>query len=271
MRSRRRRYFSEIALLADKVCLDASSEPASRAHLASELSELCPNGVGPDAVAFCAKVQIIRHDLPRHLTIGGQESIANVEVVNPIPVVELSNECVDLPVVGIRPAVSARENRQEQHLGLRGVLVNRPDDLPDTGRNLLRRIAIGTRVIRADHQDHDLRSESVKFTVLHAPQQILGAISRNAEIGGGVAPVFSVDEGLVLLPAGRDRVAEKHHMRLAALTDPDKGPMESEESCIGPAITGAFQRRNIRAPDGSVLGRGLPEHGSGLNKDCNGE
>src|SRR5947209_6070210 len=93
-----------------------------------------------------------------------------------------------------------------------------PHHLPQQGLHgvghLLRRV--GAEVVGADHQDGDLGLDPVELAVGDPPEDVLGAVAPDAEVGRvarGVVALPDLDRAVALLvlarPALRDRVAEE--------------------------------------------------------------
>jgi hypothetical protein len=96
------------------------------------------------------------------------------------------------------------------------------DDGGDAVGDLLGAMAAG--VVRADHEDGDLGGDAVEFAVLDAPEDVLGLIAADAEVGGlqgteGFVPDFLA---AAAAPAVGDGIAEEEDVNIAFLGDLDK-------------------------------------------------
>ena len=81
--------------------------------------------------------------------------------------------------------------------------------------HLLRGISAGY-IVRADHQDDELRLKAVEFSMLEPPENILGAVSSNSYANAVERSVMSHED----IPAGsapsrRDRVAIEYQVHLS--------------------------------------------------------
>ena len=115
-------------------------------------------------------------------------------VANLAAIVELGDHLVDfgdLRVARIGNHLAAREDGEQQHLGRRRFGADRLDDGGDAVGDLLGGVAAG--VIGADHEDGDLGLDAVEFAVLDAPEDVLGAVAADAEVGG----LHEADEGFI--------------------------------------------------------------------------
>src|SRR6185369_10592374 len=95
---------------------------------------------------------------------------------------EFRDDLIDLVVLSA-PAVvgfrAARENSQQQNLGLGLVLLKLAHDRRDSGSDLILGIAA---VVRTDHDDSKLRLVAVRLAILQSPEHMLGAVAADAEI-----------------------------------------------------------------------------------------
>jgi len=167
-------------------------------------------------------MQEVGHDVlgQRALLLGKLR--ADIEVFDALAVVEFGDLLIDRrDLLADRRAGlgAAREDAQQQHLGLRRTVAEFGDDGLDALGNLLGAVAAG--VVRADHQYGELRLDAFEFAIADAPQDVLGAVATDAEVGG-------LERGEVLLPGRlggaaapgvRDRVAQEKQVHIALLGD----------------------------------------------------
>src|SRR5688500_6417518 len=155
--------------------------------------------VGPDLVALLRQVQVVGHDVLRDRAVGLEERVAAVEVADRLPaVVELRDRVVDL--LDLRAALvsrllAAREDGQQQDLRFRQLRADRLDDLRDAGGDAVG-LVVGD-VVRADHEDGDLRLDAFELAVLDAPKHVLRAVAADAEVRG-VVPAEVAFPGVLL-------------------------------------------------------------------------
>ena len=105
--------------------------------------------------------------------------------------------------------LAAGEDAQEQDLGLGQPLPQLLDDRRDALGDLLGRGRAG--VVRADHQHDDLRLDAVELAVLDTPEDVLGPVAADAEVGRVPGPVEPLPD-VIIIPPLRDRIAEEEQV-----------------------------------------------------------
>ena len=144
------------------------------------------HGIGPELVAFFVRVEEIGHDLGGHFAVRRKEDFVDIEKLNVFAIIVFGDEFVD-PGIGFEllggvVGFVARENSQEQDLCLgtfrAGFIDNEFDGIGD-GLGL-----VAVAVVGPDHQDHDFGLDAVEFAVFDSPQDVLGAVATDPEVGG---------------------------------------------------------------------------------------
>ena len=107
--------------------------------------------------------------------------------------------------------ISSWENRQKQNLRLGMLFLDCRDNASGTLRDILRLVFT---VVGSDHKHKELSLVTLKFTVLHAPQNMLCAVATIAEVKN-LIPLFQFGEMFnaltaFALPAVRNRVADEN-------------------------------------------------------------
>jgi len=148
--------------------------------------------------------------------------------------------------------LTAREDRKEEHLGVRRALVDRGDDGLDAGGDLLGGVVGGTGVIGADHEHDGLGLNAFELAVLDAPEDVLGAVAADAEVGGLVLAELLVEDGGLATPAGGDGITEEDDLGFALLGDFDERLVRLEEAGLRLAVGSELRRGDI---GGLVHGR----------------
>src|SRR6266446_9377678 len=144
-------------------------------------------GVGPDLVALRRRMKSIGHDFSRDNSID-EELVADIHVEHLLVVRKLRQACVDRLDYGIHDGrllrstrVVARENTQYKDLRLRLLLLEFFDNQAISFDDLTYRIGCG--VVRAEHQNDQLRLEAFEFAILHPPEHTLGCIACDRKVG----------------------------------------------------------------------------------------
>ena len=98
--------------------------------------------------------------------------------------------------------LAAGEDGEQEDLGPGQLLAERRDDGLDALGDLVG--GVGAGVVGADHQDDDLGADAVELAVLDPPEDVLGAVAADAEVGrvaGAVVPLPDVALPLPPSPA----------------------------------------------------------------------
>ena len=141
------------------------------------------HGVGPDAVALGAEVQEVGHDVAGDRAVVLEEALADVEILDRLAVVELGDLRVDRRqlVADRARLLAAGEDAQEEDLGLGELLAERLDDGGHAVGDRLGGVRAG--VVGADHQDDDLGVDPLDLAVLEPPEDVLGPVAADPEVG----------------------------------------------------------------------------------------
>jgi hypothetical protein len=167
---------------------------------------------------------------------------AEVEVMDRLAVVEPGDPRVGRPDALARRAgrLAARQDAEQQDLGLGELFAKRLDDRGDAVGDLHRRV--GVEVVGADHQDDDCGLDTLDCAVLEAPEKILGPIAADPEVRRVACAIVSLPDldrpvSLVVVPepALHDRIAE--------------------EEQVDVALRGALDERFVQLHPGSLAGR----------------
>ena len=123
--------------------------------LLGQFRQLARDAVGPDLIALRGEVQEVGHDFLRQRTVGLQEFLADVQIVNALAVVEFGDRGVDhfeFVAAGVRAGLfAARENREQKNLGLWLLGADGLDNLGHALGDALGGIAAG--IVRANLLD----------------------------------------------------------------------------------------------------------------------
>ena len=117
---------------------------------------------------------------------------------------------VDLRLL-VPARVAARENGEQQNLAVRqpGAYSNHhrlhAGDGFGNGVSRSFLVALLAGVVRGNHQHHHLGLDAVELTVVHAPEDVLGAVAADAKIGGMARRV-------ILVPRVEPRLRQKSVM-----------------------------------------------------------
>lgn len=133
---------------------------------------------------------------------------------------------------------AAREDGENQDLGVGALLLELGDDgldafggllggtLIDGAGEFLLGATLVSGVVGTDHQDDGLGLESVEVAMLEAPEDVLGAVTADAEVGGLEPSPGLFPDGLALtVPTVGDRVTEEDELGFALLRDDVEGFM----------------------------------------------
>ena len=104
-------------------------------------------------------------------------------------------------------AGAARENGQEEDLGVGKLFVDASDDLALAGGDFFGAVVVG--VIGANQEDDDFGSDAIEFTLVDSPDDVLGLIATDAKVGGLVWAEVMIPNVRGIGPACDDGVAEK--------------------------------------------------------------
>ena len=159
-------------------------------------------------------MQEIGHDSRRDGAVRIEEGLADVEIAHVLAVGERGDFLVDRldPVTRGTGLLTPWEHAQKQDLSLRQSAAQFRDDRLDPLRDLVGCI-IG-KVVGADHEHRHFGTDPVELAILDPPQDMLGAVASNAEIGGVARPVVALPDSVVV-PTLRDRVAQKEEINVA--------------------------------------------------------
>jgi hypothetical protein len=140
--------------------------------------------------------------------------ISRNRTVLPPSSVEPGDGLVDLPDLGpvrMIGLLAPGKDPQEEHAGRGRPGVNLPDDGLDSFDRARRRLGVALAdVVGADHEDHDLRADAVELAVLKAPENVLGPVPGDAEVGRLEGSEVLVPDLAAGRPPGvRDGVAEE--------------------------------------------------------------
>ena len=180
-----------------------------------EFHEFGEHGVRPDLVAFGVGVEVVGHDFGGEGAVGGEEFIANIQEEDLFVVGNFGEQGVDLfdvIAVGIGGGGAAGEDGQEEDFGLGLLLFEFADDEGVAFGNLF--VGGGVDVVGAEHEDDDFGFEALEFPILHAPEDALGGVAADAEVGGFEGfEVFVPDGAADGGPVVSDGVADEEGYR----------------------------------------------------------
>ena len=231
-------------------------------RLLHECCEAWGDGIGPDLVAFGVEMEQVGHDFFGEGAVRFEEFRAEVEVVYGFPVVELGDDGVHgLVLVALRVicvTCSAREDAEEEDFGVLRALVDGADDVTDSVGDFFWGVLLGAAVVGADHENDDLGFDAVELTVLDAPEDVLGSVAADPEVGWGVFSEGSLPDCALASPTCGDGVAEEHELGFSFLCDGDEGVVGFHEAFLRSAGFGIhLWGSDIRLLDGQRSGSGL--------------
>ncbi len=212
------------------------SKRAYAPSLLHELFETRGNGVRPDLIAFRVQVQEVGHDFLGERAVGFEELRAEVEIVDFVAVVKLRDDRVHgLVFIAsriVRVTGSAREDSEQKDFGFSRAFVNGADDVANAGGHFFGRIFFRAAVVGSDHEHDGLGFDSIKLTVFDAPENVLRAVTADAEVGWCVFPERGFPDCGLPSPTCGDGVAEEHELSFPFLGDGDERIMRFHESLL---------------------------------------
>ena len=182
------------------------------------------DGVHPDVIPVRIGMQQIRHNIRRQHLVLIEKFIINVEMHHLL--IARSNgrqQRIDLFIQHAKRIVracAAREDGMQNHLCVRNALAHLLHNQINRRRSDLCLILPVASVVGADHDDHQLRRNSVKLAVAQAPEHIFCFIGAEAQI-----QVLDSREHFLHQPCCgavykmSDRVADKDQIDLIAAID----------------------------------------------------
>ena len=114
-----------------------------------------------------------------------------------------------------RRLLAPGENAEQQDLGLGQPLAQLMHDGGDSLGDLVGRAAAG--VVGADHQHDDLGLDALELAVLNPPEDVLGPVAADAEVGRLARAVEPLPRFLGAVPALGDRVAQEEQVDVPLL------------------------------------------------------
>ena len=105
---------------------------------------------------------------------------------------------------------AARENGQEKDLGRGDLFVDASDDLALAGGDLFGAVVVG--VVGANQKDDDFGGEAFEFSLVDAPDDVLGLVATASKVGGLVWAEVMIPNVRGIGPACDDGVAEKEEI-----------------------------------------------------------
>ena len=186
-------------------------------------------------------MQEVRHDGLGQRAVGLEELGADIEEEDLLVVRVALDDGVGGFVLLAELVVlvgAAREDAEDQDLGVGALLLELREDrldafgglfgaaLVDSVIDFLLRTALVAGVVRADHEHDGLRLQAVEVAVVEAPEDVLGAVAADAEVGGLEGRPGLVPHGLAFaFPSMGDGVAQEDELGFAFLRDDVEGLM----------------------------------------------
>ena len=110
---------------------------------------------------------------------------------------------------------AAREDRQQQHFGLRQLFAELLHDRRHALGDLFHGVVFAVGVIGADHDDGGPGLEAIQITVIKSPEDMLRAVAADAKIDSIAVRVILRPHFLSFaFPPLRDGVADENDLRL---------------------------------------------------------
>ncbi len=229
------------------------------------------------------RVKKVRHDFLRNLDIRAEENMVDVQKRNHLSVVEFGDAIVDfMDGIHLRRSIAgpiAWKDSQQEDFGFGTFGAHFSNDLLHAFGNLIRRIVFA--VVGADHEDDDLGVDAVNFAVLDAPDDMLGAISADTEIGSvAIGVEFIPNAFAAIAPEIGDGIAHEQEINSSGfgllheilVTRHPVCRIAARRRCGG-RISGGFGCRSIlgKASPGNEGGEEQREeflHGSKTNRQA---
>ena len=163
-------------------------------------------------------MHLVGHDDFGNRAVLVEEATRDIEVADVVAVIKSSEVGiyradflhVAFPVIGIAIGVytwAAREGAEREHFGGGDFLVDEADDFLDTGADFSSRIAAA--VVGADKEDDDFGGDAIELALRDTPDDVLGLVAANAEVGGLIGAVIVFPDMRGISPGCCDGVAEK--------------------------------------------------------------
>ncbi len=177
-------------------------------------------------------------------------------------VVELGDDPVgffNLEAIGIGWTGAARKDGQQQDFGIRKILAELQDNGADAFGDFRAGGAAG--IIGADHEHDGLGLVALALTVLQAPEDALGGVARDAEIGDLHIAEILIQDTLAArialrigfhIPQVGDGIAVEEDVEIAGLGGLDEGVMPTGAYAGGRANAGIVTR-DLKDQERSVL------------------
>ena len=158
-----------------------------------------------------------------------------MDVLSVVQLLDERVDLVDLLALGMIGLLCAREDRQQENLRLRLFRAQVLDDgghaFSDFRGRVAGRLAVTLEagVVRADHHHHGLRLDAIELAVLQPPQDVLRAVTADAEVRGLQRGEVRIPDFLATLllaaPGVGDGVTDEEHVDIPLLGDFDEAFM----------------------------------------------
>ena len=183
--------------------------------------------------------------------------MADVEIGHVFAVVEFLDDLVDLGKFAALGGeiLAAGEDAEEEDFGLGGAFLDFFDDGGDAFDDLAGGVVFAVGIVGADHDDGDFGFDAFEVSVLQAPEDVLGAVTTDAEVHGfAIGVMFFPDFfGSAAFPALGDGVADENELGVLGVFD---AGVEEVGADFPAGVAGHWG-------DGGVIGKG----GSGGKND----
>ena len=164
-------------------------------------------------------MEIIGHDVAGDAALFGDEFVAEINPDDVLAVGVFLNDLVhlvDLAALWI-DVFAAREDGDEENLGGGKFAAKFLNDGGDTFGDLFGGVVFAIGVVGPDHDDGGFWAETLEVAVIEAVEDMLGAVTTDAEIDGIVFGVaIRPDVFAFTLPTLRDGVADENELGLLA-------------------------------------------------------
>ena len=151
--------------------------------------------------------------------VAVDEFVSEVDPENVLLIGKFPDDLIDLKNLAAQCAriLAAREDRQQEHFGLRQFFTEFAHDGRHPVGDLVHGVVFAVGIVRPDHDHGGPGFEAIEIAVVEPPKHVLRAVAADAEVDR-IARRVKIRPHLLpfAFPTLRDRVADKNNLRLIA-------------------------------------------------------